>query len=65
MITFRRDDFILRVRRKHDTERTVVEIGTPRGLERVGHLKTDRAPDFVKYLTALIGDAVTVVVDDE
>ena len=66
MITFQRDGFVLRIRRKKDTYHTVIEIGTiDGGVDRVGHLKTDRASEFVKFLGYLVSDDVTAVIDDD
>ena len=66
MITFQRDGFIMRIRRKKDTYHTVSEVGTVNGgLDRVGHLKSDRAADFIKFIAAFLSDDVAVVVDDE
>ena len=66
MITFQRDGFIMRIRRKKDTYHTVIEVGTVNGgLDRVGHLKSDRAADFIKFIAAFLSDDVAVVVDDE
>lgn len=66
MITFQRDGFILRIRKKKDTYHTVIEVGTvDGGVDRVGHLKSDRAADFIKFIAAFLSDDVAVVVDDE
>ena len=66
MITFKRDGFVLRIRRKKDTYHTVIEIGTlDGGVDRVGHLKSDRAADFVKFLAAFLSDEVAVIADDD
>lgn len=66
MITFQRDGFILRIRKKKDTYHTVIEVGTINGgFDRVGHLKSDRAADFIKFIAAFLSDDVAVVVDDE
>ena len=66
MITFQRDRYIMRIRRKNDTYHTVIEIGTlDGGVDRVGHLKSDRAADFVKFLAAFLSDEVAVVADDD
>lgn len=66
MITFQKDGFILRIRKKKDTYHTVIEIGTKEGgVDRVGHLKSDRAADFIKYLGYIISDDVTAVISDD
>ena len=66
MITFQRDGFILRIRKKKDTYHTVIEIGTrDGGVDRVGHLKSDRAADFIKFVAAFLSDEVVVIADDE
>ena len=66
MITFQRDGYVLRIRKKKDTYHTVIEVGTLNGgVDRVGHLKSDRAADFIKFIAAFLSDDVAVVVDDE
>lgn len=66
MITFQRDRYIMRIRRKKDTYHTVIEIGTlDGGVDRVGHLKSDRAADFIKFVAAFLSDEVVVIADDE
>lgn len=65
MITFQRDNYILRIKRRRDTHKTSIEIGTLDGTERVGSLRNERAQEFVKWLSCMLNDEVAVIVDDD
>lgn len=65
MITFRRDEYFIRVRRKNDTYHTVIEIGSKAGCVRVGHLKTERAREFTEMLEYFVNGSDVIVIEEK
>ena len=64
MITFRRDEYFIRVRRKNDTYHTVIEIGSKSGCVRVGHLKTEKAQEFTEMLEYFTNGSDVIVIEE-
>ena len=62
---FQRREYILRIKRRRDTHKTSIEIGTLDGTERVGSLRNERAAEFVKWISCMLNDEVAVIVDDD